>query len=139
MIANDESQRFAVVWQTIAAVIFSFVVWIVASLIANALEVIGRWFEFGDFGEKSPLVALTRATIPNMIGIMCAKVACDRFLTVYSRRSVFLFFVLVAIAAFLLIFVPNQGGLREMEEVVSALTIGASAYYWFWKNRSVYG
>jgi hypothetical protein len=132
MNANDETSQFTVVWQTVAALIITVIMFTILSFIANFIVVIIGAFATEEDHEQ--WTQITRAVTPSFIGVLGSRYVCDLFVPQYSRRSIFVFLTTLELILIASALSGRKGMNFGFIQYLSCAVVIASAFFVFWKD-----
>ena len=132
MAVPTEAERFAVIWQTVAALIVAAIVGVIGMVLAGAFI----YFSQRLITDVRPQIINFFASIgAGAAGVFAAREVCDRLFKHYSQRAVFGLFALYAVASGLLEIFLIAAHWGQISIYAQDLTILLVSYSIFWKGE----
>lgn len=120
-----------IIIKTAAASIAAPIICVVVSAVAGALFAVAQTLLTV---MRPGIIGFFAVIIGTVAGVAASRGFCDKFLTPYHARSVFLVFVLLVIAGlfFLVAYVPMS--LEQINSYVQLIVLSLMTYMVFWRG-----
>lgn len=124
----------ALLWQTALAVIVAPVIWMVVTLIVAFL--LSFWNRLMTV-VRPEIIDFFAVIVATIVGMVAARAACDKFFKHYSRRPIFVIFVLFGLLSLVGVITEFASAsepefARPITAVVATIAMVIAAYSKFW-------
>ena len=134
MDADDEAEKFAVIWHTLVAMIVASITTLIVATVVNVLVVFLNTI-LSD--ESAGLISLSAAITSTVAGVYAARALCDKLFDHYSKKAVFLLYAVFGLLSVGVEIYIGHVDWKHALFFISDIVLVGTAFIFFWQNQDL--